>query len=205
MQKSLVTGLFAGLLALLFMIGGCGGPPAFKDLVDQANKVQELSYNLVLTEEGQKPETAKVYIKGDNIRTETTDSAVKNMVFINNAAQKVSYIYDPKGKQAIKNTLDPKNKERYPNPKTILKDVDPATAKYVNSETVDDKTAYVFDITYKTGGGGRVWLWEKDGIPLKYDSTVDKKKASVEFKGVNLDAIDDSMFVLPVGTTELKF
>lgn len=200
MRKKLILSVLTVIMLASFLISGCGGAPTFQEMLTKGKAVKELSYTMVMTEDGTEAIKAKVYMKNDNVRMEMSDPTMGELVIINNATKKESYFYNPTEKQAIKSALDESSSADIPNPENLMKDADVSSAKYVSEETVDGKKAYVYD--YKdTEGTTKIWMWADNGVPLKFEGTVDGKKTVVEFKDVKVGGIDDSMFELPADAT----
>ncbi len=200
MRKTLTFSVLSVLLLASFVIAGCGGAPTFQEMLDKGKTVKELSYTMVMSEDGKEAMKAKVYMKGQNVRMEMSDPTMGDLVIINNATKKESYFYNPTEKQAIKSALDETSSQDIPNPENLMKEADVSSAKYVAEETVDGKKAYVYDYKDKEGTT-KIWMWADNGVPLKFEGTVDGKKTTVEFKDVKAGSVDDKMFELPADVT----
>lgn len=208
------------LLLTIFVVSvaGCGGkieegkvkdkgqPEAPKNeavtadqLVEKGKAVDGYSCEYVLTMPDNKKTTHKIWLEGGNMRSEMSNPATgESMLFIINLTDKAAFLYQPELKQATKMPIDQSEIDAT-SPGDYLGKVDPGEMKYVKRDVFDGKECLVYE-TKNSEIGGKIWIWEEYGMPLRVESQTGNGQVIVEFLNYKIGDIDDAMFKLPAGT-----
>ncbi|MDD2422127.1 MAG: hypothetical protein PHC60_03530 [Heliobacteriaceae bacterium] len=222
-QRFRLTVLLLALALVAAMVAGCGGgTPADKDqpaagskqavsdnkdtgvpladlfVKERVKKVDSMSFDSIFTDQANNQKTtAKMWIKGQQTKVQTTDPAGNTI--INIMKPDVLYMVMPAEKTAMKYPL-PKDKEAK-DPVTITESEkwNPAYFKDGGRVVVDGKQCRLVE-HQEQNWGEKYYIWEEYGFPVKVETFQDGKPLNVmEFKNLTVNSVADSEFELPAG------
>jgi outer membrane lipoprotein-sorting protein len=177
----------------------------------RGKNISSVKYEMVTSySSGKESLTQKVWLKNDNVRTETIIDGQK-VIFIVNQAEKTIYQYMPSENIAKRMELDNNFKTLGLSPFDSVKDVIKDIEKYkstitgnvgkvgtIGKENLNGKNCFV--VEYSAGGmSTKYWIWEDKGFPIKMKITVPNEELTVEFKNIEFIDIPNNMFELPAG------
>ncbi|MDD4995103.1 MAG: hypothetical protein PHW53_01370 [Patescibacteria group bacterium] len=198
------------IFALLLLGAGCGKDSgttetsptpsdSLEEITSKAEKIQEMSCDLVVTS-GEEPEyTAKMYMKGTRMRQEFELQGQK-IVMLGDMATAL-YMYYPDKNTAIKTDLSESQDKTKNNPYEYIDESADSTT-IIGHETIDNKKCVVTET--KTGVGEnliikKMWIWEKYDMPIKIVSTSGNQVTTTEYKNIEIGNQSDALFELPAG------
>lgn len=171
------------------------GATSLADLTNKAKGNTEYSVSSKISVAGQAI-SSKTYTKGDKTRQEMTIAGQKTVMLLDQTS-KTAYTLLEAQKSAIKLDFS-KAVSDIENPTENVASL-PKDAKFIGNETLDGKSASVFEVT-TTEGTGKIWIWTERGLPLKVENPAAGGKAIIEFTDYQFGPQPDSLFVLPEGT-----
>jgi outer membrane lipoprotein-sorting protein len=212
------------LLVILFVIllsialAGCGGsapeespedqeddPSASEEeevsaeeLLAKGMSVEGFSYDYVLTMPNGEEITHKMWVKGDNMRSEMENPAGGEPILsIMNMDEGFMYVYHPEVNYAVQMPLDQSDMDTT-SPQDYIIESDADTMLFTKRETFDGKECLVYETDYE-GGKDKMWIWEEGGMPLRIETTSGSDTVVVEFLNFTIGNVEDAMFQLPPG------
>jgi len=216
LNNRLLILLFVMLLALALV--GCGGSApeegeedqngnqsvseeevSAEELLAKGMSVEGFSYDYVLTMPNGEKITHKMWVKGDNMRSEMENPAGGEPILsIVNKEEGFIYVYQPEVNYALQMPLDQSDMDTT-SPQDYISDTDAESMIFTSREMFDSKECLVYEMDYE-GGKGKMWIWEEGGMPLRVETTSGMDTIVVEFLNFNIGNVADSMFQLPTGT-----
>ncbi len=168
--------------------------PSVADLAARARQNTEYSFTLRVTAAGVSY-SGKTYVKGMKIRQEASVGG-QNVIFILDGEQKVAYVVMVDQKTAMKVDFS-QIASQVENPVEQVSAL-PPDVRYVGTETVDGKTAAVYEVV-SGQTKSKMWIWTERGLPLKIQADSPSGPATVEFLDYQFGPQPDSLFELPPG------
>lgn len=169
-----------------------------EELLAKGMSVEGFSYDYVLTMPNGEEITHKMWVKGDNMRSEMDNPAGGEPILsIVNKDLGVVYVYHPEANYAVQMSLDEADVDTT-SPQDYIGDTDADTMLFTGRETFDGKECLVYETDYE-GGKGKMWTWEEAGMPLRIETSSGSDTIVVEFLNFNIGNVEDSMFQIPEG------
>lgn len=169
-----------------------------EELLAKGMSVGGFSYDYVLTMPNGEEITHKMWVKGDNMRSEMDNPAGGEPILsIVNKDLGVVYVYHPEVNYAVQMSLDEADVDTT-SPQDYIGDTDADTMLFTGRETFDGKECLVYETDYE-GGKGKMWIWEEAGMPLRIETSSGSDTIVVEFLNFNIGNVEDSMFQIPEG------
>ena len=163
---------------------------AINDLIAKVKGIGDYSYDYKFDMSGS-PMSGTAYVKGTKMRQEVTFGGFK-MVMIIDYATKTAYSLMPDQKMATKVDM---SSLKGSSPSDLVGSL-PANTQEVGSDTVDGKSATVYQFQQRDSSG-KLWIWKDKGVPLKADVTASGIKATMEFTNYKFGTLDASLFEVP--------
>ncbi|NAT10769.1 hypothetical protein C4E22_04365 [ANME-1 cluster archaeon AG-394-G06] len=178
-------------------------PTSSESLIDLLGKAKGISvkYDMVTTDNGEIVSTGTAWLKGNNMRIDTTAEG-RDMVVIVNGDDRVSYMYQPDENMALKTVLD-EVPESVTGDVEALMDLNPAI---IGTETIDGMrcTAIEYVVMEKPEEVKiKQCIWLKYGLPVQVEMTSPSGTSRTEMKNFDFGRISDTTFELPAGV-EIK-
>jgi outer membrane lipoprotein-sorting protein len=165
---------------------------SFSDILNQANTIPSVKYDMIMTVPGSPTITMKTWVKGDMIRTEMTVEGMKLINIVGRSG--MMYTYMPAQNMAMKIDVGDAPVSAV-GELGSMQGYDP---KVVGTETLDGKKCQVIEIP-----DGKIWVWEEYGFPIRSEMTLSEGKVTTEYRNIEFVDIPDSMFELPKSVTML--
>lgn len=175
----------------------------------KAEEITTMSFEQIITSSRGQTMASKVWIKGNNMRTEQIAEGEKMVTLMKEG---VMYLYYPAQKMAMKMDISTGAGQGGRNPKNMMEYLKSVKAKPLGQERIEGKLCDVYQITYpqkglptealtKAGAKSKVWVWRKKKFPLKSVMTVGNETMTTRYKNVQMDInIPNNYFELPSGT-----
>lgn len=210
MLKRRLTALLICLAVLsMFTVVGCGSKnkpasaPAAADkqqakantsgdlekIMDGIKEMPGYNCEMVMTGEGTKQVSAKIWAAGSKLRMEMEAEGQKSVIIINGKGETWNYM--PTGNIAMKMAEAPKTE--------LPTDWASSEEKpqVIGKETVDGYDCLI--VTSPNEKDTRCWVMKDNGLPVKIEGMVDGKKALIEYKNYNINKQSDDLFEVPAG------
>lgn len=172
-------------------------PASSESLIDLLGKAKGIAvkYDMVTTENGEIVSTGTTWIKGNNMRIDTTvEGEVVSMIM--RGDDQVSYMYRPDDNMALKTVL-----EEVPESATVdveaLRDLNPAI---IGTETIDGMRCTVIEYVAMEKPEEvkmKQWIWLKNGLPVQTEMTSPSGTSRIEMKNFDFGSISDTTFEIP--------
>lgn len=191
---------------------GCGasgdetpGETAGGDLLELLSRsagVEGLSYRVV-NEYPIWSDEARVWMQGDLVKTETVVDGEK-LVLVVDGARGELWSYDAAEDTVTRMSLGEGHPGTPESPLDYIQNLDPA-------EWVPGETAFIEGLRCRRfvreepGGATVLYLWEEYGLPLRVETTVDGRTTVTEFRELEVGALPEDTFDLPVGVPVRDF
>ncbi|OGY41223.1 MAG: hypothetical protein A2Y82_02215 [Candidatus Buchananbacteria bacterium RBG_13_36_9] len=166
------------------------------DLLNRAQKVSNISYEVKIIEPDGKTIPQQIWLKDKKMRFKAMVDS-KETISIFDQDNNFIYIYTPSENKALKMSL-------HLGQDTEKSIIDTAVAlenyqpEIIGKETIDNKNCLI--VQYKFGGYlTKEWLWKKYGLPVKIESETPDGKVISSYENFNFNPIADNMFELPGG------
>ncbi len=182
------------LICLVCFVGLVGSS------IQAEEKLTTMSYDQTITSSRGEVMTSKVWIKGNNMRTEQIAEGEKMITLMKEG---VMYLYYPAQKMAMKMDISAgAGQGAQENPKDMMEYLKSVKAKRLGQERIEGKLCDVYRITYpQTGTRSKIWVWREKKFPLKSVMTVGSEIMTTRYRNVQMGInIPDSLFELPPGT-----
>lgn len=166
---------------------------SISDLAARARGLTQYSVDLKVTAAGQTV-TGKSYVKTDKMRQETTTAGVKTVTLID-MTKKTGYFIMVAQNTATKLDFSQVATSEQPAEEVAAL---PSDARFVGTETIDGKSASVYQYT-SAAEAVKIWIWTERGLPLKVETTSGGAQAVIEFTNYDFGPLADSLFELPPG------
>ncbi|MTI80490.1 MAG: DUF4412 domain-containing protein [Firmicutes bacterium] len=219
-MKQIIRLLFLVVMTFL-LLTGCGGdtntagegkssgePPKqeankqsgdnLTSLFANAKGIKAISYNMVMSLDGQLLSQGRVWVKGEKTKMEFNAEGMNAIMYVDMSEQ-VAYNYLPSEQMAMKTDFSQAKSQIKGSPLEYSKEYS-SNNKYekIGTEQVNGYTCegIVLD---ENGEPVTVWVSKDYGIPVKVESIIDGKKATIDFSDIKVGDIPDSDFELPPG------
>jgi len=174
-------------------------PTSSESLIDLLGKAKGISvkYDMVTTDNGEIVSAGTAWLKGNNMRIDTTAEG-QAMVMIVNGDDQVSYMYQPEENKALKTVLDKVPESVTGNVEAIM-DLNPTI---IGTKTIGGMPCTV--IEYEVKGKQeevkiKQCIWLKYGLPVQTEMISPLGTIKTEMKNFDFSDIQDSTFELPAG------
>jgi outer membrane lipoprotein-sorting protein len=174
-------------------------PTSSESLIDLLGKAKGISvkYDIVTTDNGEIVSAGTAWLKGNNMRIDTTAEG-QAMVMIVNGDDQVSYMYQPEENKALKTVLD-KVPESVTGDVEALMDLNPTI---IGTETIDGMHCTVIEYAVREKPEEvkiKQCIWLKYGLPVQTEMTSPSGISRTEMKNFDFSSISDTTFELPAG------
>lgn len=178
-------------------------PTSSESLIDLLGKAKGISvkYDMVTIENGEVVSTGTAWLKGNNMRIDTTAEG-HAMVMIVNGDDRVSYMYQPDENMALKTVLDEVPESVTGNVEALM-DLNPAI---IGTETIDGMRCTVIEYVVMEKPEEvkiKQCIGLKYGLPVQTEMTSPAGTMRTEMKNFDFGRISDTTFELPAGV-EIK-
>ncbi len=178
-------------------------PTSSESLIDLLGKAKGISvkYDMVTTDNGEIVSTSTAWLKGNNMRVDTTAEG-QAIVVIVNVDDRVSYMYQPDENMALKTVLD-EVPESVTGDVEALMNLNPAI---IGTETIDGMRCTVIEYVLMEKPEEvkmKQWLWLKYGLPVQVEMTSPSGTSRTEMRNFDFGSISGTTFELPAGV-EIK-
>ena len=146
-----------------------------------------------MTSPGMATMTTKVWLKGQNMKSETTMEGQTVVNIINHETQTM-YMYIPEQNMAFKVTYE----QAQGSPVEEALAISQYHPRNLGTETIDGKVCMVVEYTVQDVNT-KMWIWEEHGFPIKVVTVTDQGTTTIEYKNIQFTSIPDSEFQLPLG------
>jgi len=163
------------------------------DVLGRALDIESVKFDMIITGPGAAPITSKVWLKGQNMKSETTAEG-QTVVYIINHETQTMYMYMPDQNMAFTVTYD----QSQISPIDGLQELSQYHPQTTGTETIDGKLCLVVEYTVQ-GLSTKAWIWQEYGFPLKVVTETAQGTTTVEYKNIDFSDIPDSEFQLPPG------
>jgi outer membrane lipoprotein-sorting protein len=164
------------------------------ETIKLASQIISLKYDVVTTAPGLPSITAKVFLKKNRMRMESSTQGT-NTVTLSDPGLQAVYFYLPAMNMAIKMDWSQLPDSAISDVQSIL-----INQPVINgTETIDNKSCLIVEYTAESVIY-KIWVWQQNGLPLKMTSTSSSGQTTVEFKNFEFSDIADSLFELPADT-----
>jgi len=163
------------------------------DIIIQAADIESVKFDMIVTSPGSPSMTTKIWLKGQNMRSET-ESEGQTVINIINHATSTMYMYIPEQNMAFKVTYDPSQTS----PLNDVQSIDQYNPTAIGTETIDGKLCTIVEYSV-SGMSVKMWLWQEKGFPLKVITNTSDGTTIVEYKNIEFIDISDSQFEIPNG------
>jgi len=163
------------------------------DIVNQVAAIESVKFDMIVTSSGSPSMTTKVWLKGQNMKSETEAEGQTVINIINNATSTM-YMYIPEQNMAFKVNYDPSQTS----PINDVQSLSQYNPTIIGTETIDGKLCTVVEYSV-SGMSVKTWLWQEKGFPLKVVSETNDGTVTVEYRNIEFTDIPDSEFELPAG------
>lgn len=168
------------------------------DLMSKAKNLDGVYYETVLKSD-QLTTVSKMWQQGKKMRSETTMAGMQ-LIMIVNPDKNLYCTYMPDTKTAM--TLD-ENAKKSMKDSTADKWANEAAAVYkvTGSEKKDGYDCKVVEGQPEGLNPVKMWIREDIGMPVAFETGLNGKTMTMEFKNYKVGGIEDNMFELPAGVT----
>jgi len=173
-------------------------------LLGRGESPDNISYELYIETEGFVSE-GKVYIKGNNMRTEFNNDGITS-IYIENASEGYSYIYMPEENTATKIPHGSEEEDWAADdsgavtPDEYLQDiVYDDSLEELGKETINGMSCRVVRVKDGLNGDSKIWISEALAIPVRIESNIEGIKSLIEFRNLEVGKVTDDIFKLPPG------
>lgn len=178
-------------------------PTSSESLIDLMGKAKGIAvkYDMVTTDNGEIVSTSTAWLKGNNMRIDTTAEG-QAMSMIIRGDDQVSYMYQPDENMAWKTVLD-EVPESLTGDVEALMDLNPTI---IGTETIDGMRCTVIEYVVMEKPEElkmKQWIWVKNGLPVQTEMTSPSGTSRTEMKNLDFGSISDATFELPAGV-EIK-
>ena len=161
------------------------------DLVARAAGLGDYTYDYKISSSGQTI-AGKAFVKGTKMRQEIETDGTKGVTLVDSSA-KVAYMLMPDEKMAVKVSFSMVQGGSSPTDDVTGM---PPDAKTIGSDTIDGKSATVYEFS-QSGTSSKMWIWTEKGVPLKAEVDESGTKATMEFSNYQFAPQDASLFEVP--------
>ena len=180
-------------------------PTSSESLIDLLGKAKGISvkYDMVTTDNGEIVSAGTAWLKGNNMRIDTTAEG-QAMVMIVNGDDQVSYMYQPEENKALKTVLDKVPESVTGNVEAIM-DFNPTI---IGTKTIDGMPCTVIEYVVKEKPEEvkiKQCIWLKYGLPVQTEMTSPSGTSRTEMKNFDFSSISDTTFELPAGVEIISF
>lgn len=217
-----IRALLAVLVVLMLALGaaGCGGnnetPPAGDDGKNQTGQVESggaadlegllakgkaitgMYYENEFTIEGNDEKMlTKNWVKDTKVRSVMDGFGdMGEVITLVDGDKNQAYMYLPDQQMATKLDLGEVGQGSQ-DPRESFAEGD---LKYVGLETLEGEKCVVYDILDADKKAiGKLWVWEKHGVPLRMESMENGQKVTMVYKNYEFKNFEDALFQLPAG------
>jgi outer membrane lipoprotein-sorting protein len=174
-------------------------PTSSESLIDLLGKAKGITvkYDMVTTENGEIVSTSTAWLKGNNMRVDTTAEG-QAVSMIMRGDDQVSYMYQPDENKAWKTVLDEVPESVTGDVEAIM-DLNPTI---IGTETIDGMRCTVIEYVVMEKPEEvkmKQWIWLKNGLPVQMEMTSPSGTSRTEMKNLEFGSISDSTFELPAG------
>jgi len=174
-------------------------PTSSESLIDLLGKAKGISvkYDMVTTDNGEIVSTGTAWLKGNNMRVDTTAEG-QAVVVIVNGDNRVSYMYQPDENKALKTVLDEV-------PESVTGDVEALmnlNPTIIGTETIDGMRCTVIEYVVMEKPEEvkmKQWVWLKYGLPVQVEMTSPSGTSRTEMRNFDFGSISGTTFGLPAG------
>lgn len=166
-----------------------------RELISRAKNIENLYYEFFKVEQGNgQVSSGKYWQKNENIRIEKEKNN-KKTVFIFDQDNNIFYVYNPEENKADKMLISSGSQADQ-----LAADITAELGKYdlekAGKEVVDNKNCLL--VQYRAGTYlNKVWLWQKYGLPLKFEAETAEGKIITTFLNFDFKKVEDTMFKIP--------
>jgi outer membrane lipoprotein-sorting protein len=169
------------------------------DILVRASGIESVKFDMVITSTGTATMTSKVWLKGQNMKTETTMEG-QTVINIINHETRTMYMYMPDQNMAFAMTYD----QAQESPIDETQAISQYHPQITGTETIDGKVCLVVEYSVQ-GTSTKMWIWQEYGFPLKVVTETDQGTTTIEYKNIEFTDIPDSEFQLPPGVEIMDF
>jgi hypothetical protein len=164
------------------------------ELISRARALGDYTYDMKMDASGMTM-SGKVFVKGAKMRQEMSVGPMSTVMLVDTST-KVAYTLMPDQKRAMKvDMAQVQGGGTSPGDQVTGM---PADAKLVGSDTVDGKSATVYEYS-KDGTATKIWIWTEKALPLKAEIDVSGTKGTMSFSNYQFTTLDAGLFEIPSG------
>jgi outer membrane lipoprotein-sorting protein len=169
------------------------------DILGRTSGIESVKFDMVMTSPGIATMTTKVWLKGQNMKSETTMEG-QIVINITNHETRTIYMYMPDQNMAFVMTYD----QAQESPIDETQAISQYHPQITGTETIDGKVCLVVEYSVQ-GTSTKMWIWQEYGFPLKVVTETDQGTTTIEYKNIEFTDIPDSEFQLPPGVEIMDF
>lgn len=163
------------------------------DILGRTSGIESVKFDMIMTSPGMASMTTKVWLKGQNMKSEATMEG-QTVINIIDHETRTMYMYMPDQNMAVKVTYD----QAQASPIDETQAIGQYHPQTTGTETIDGKVCLVVEYTVQ-GASTKMWIWQEYGFPLKVVTETAQGTATIEYKNIEFTDIPDSEFQLPPG------
>ncbi|MGE5379732.1 MAG: hypothetical protein ACM3NT_01550 [Methylocystaceae bacterium] len=208
-KRKLIMLTICFMVLSIVMVSGCGSkekpassPTAAEKPQAEAGKSGDLdniiagiqkmpgySCEMIMTSDGAKQMTAKLWASGNKLRMEMEAEGQKSIIIINGKGE--TWNYTPTENMAIKMAAAPQTE--LPTDWAASEE----KPQIVGEEKVDGYDCII--VTSPGEKDTKCWVMKDNGLPVKIEGVIDGKKALIEYKNYNINQQAEDLFTVPAG------
>ncbi|WP_170291654.1 LolA family protein [Heliobacterium mobile] len=170
-----------------------------KTLLAKAKDIKTISYTMVMTGDGKELAKSKMWMKGQKVKMEMSDGAMKGTFYVD-SAKKVAYTYIPEQNTAMKMDMAQFENKKSKTPLDYGEQLEADETKYsvIGDEDLRGEPCKVVEAKDKDAVS-KLWISKKLGMPIRVESKNNGTLNTIDFIDFETADIPDSQFELPAG------
>jgi outer membrane lipoprotein-sorting protein len=179
--------------------GGDGDGEELGDILGQGSGIDSVSYTMEISGPGMPSVTTRVWMEGNNFRTEMSEQG-QTVVYLANYNTGKVYMYMPDMNMAYEINMGQVNPPDYED----IQDIPDYDYHIIGTENMDGKECLVVEYSYQ-GATVKSWIWKEHGFPVRVETTTPEGTTVIVYRNIDFGDIPDSMFELPPGVQIMEF